>query len=275
MKKAAKKLTKKAVKKTSKRTENIVLKAGLSFGSVVDSVSRLHTEFLRQATHAVNVSLTLRNWLIGAYIHEYELRGADRAKYGENPVPELADALTKRGIPGCDQRELYRHRQFFRLYPQILGALTPKLQVHGMAGFMKDRIFQSLLGKLQLLDNKQVTQNSILGSLTPELTEDDDIPHHSGDEILEKLSYTHIAQLVGIDDPYKRVFYEMECLRGGWSVRELKRQISTLYFERTALSTNKAKLREIVKALPAFRVGGWISSSRRCCKLPILFKCRT
>ena len=131
MKKAAKKLTKKAVKKTSKRTENIVPKAGLSFGSVVDSVSRLHTEFLRQATHAVNVSLTLRNWLIGAYIHEYELRGADRAKYGENPVPELADALTKRGIPGCDQRELYRHRQFFRLYPQILGALTPKLQVHG------------------------------------------------------------------------------------------------------------------------------------------------
>ena len=84
MKKVAKKPTKKAVKKASKRTGNIVPQASLSFGSVVDSVSRLHTEFLRQATHAVNVSLTLRNWLIGAYIHEYELRGADRAKYGEN-----------------------------------------------------------------------------------------------------------------------------------------------------------------------------------------------
>ncbi|MCL2306612.1 MAG: DUF1016 N-terminal domain-containing protein [Planctomycetaceae bacterium] len=55
---------------------------------------------------------------------------------------------------------------------------------------------------------------------------------------MEKLSYTHIVQLLAIDDPYKRVFYEMECLRGGWSVRELKRQINTQYFERTALSTN-------------------------------------
>ena len=60
-----------------------VVKAGLSFENIVDSVSRLHTEFLRQTTKAVNVNLTLRNWLIGAYIHEYELRGADRAKYGD------------------------------------------------------------------------------------------------------------------------------------------------------------------------------------------------
>jgi len=109
----------------------------------------------------------------------------------------------------------------------------------------------SLTPQLQLLGINQVTQHSILGSLTPELVKTDaitnDIPRHSGNEILENLSYTHIAQLVGIDDPYKRAFYEMECLQGGWSVRELKRQISSLYFERTALSTNKKKLREIVK----------------------------
>ena len=77
--------------------------------------------------------------------------------------------------------------------------------------------------------------------------EDDDIPQHSGQEILEKLSYSHISLLVGIDNPYRRVFYEMECMKGNWSVRELKRQIGSLYFERTALSTIKAKLREIVK----------------------------
>ena len=216
-----KKTTKKIVKKVSKRAE-----PKLSFGNVVASVSRLHSEFLRQATRAVNVHLTLRNWLIGAYIHEYELRGADRAKYGENILPELAAVLTKKDVPGCDARELYRYLRFFRLYPQILGALTPKLQILGI---------------------KQVTKNSILGSLTPKLAKADDIPRHSGNEILEKLSYTHIAQLVGIDDPYKRVFYETECMKGNWSVRELKRQIGSLYFERTALSTNKKKLRDIVK----------------------------
>jgi predicted nuclease of restriction endonuclease-like (RecB) superfamily len=102
---------------------------------------------------------------------------------------------------------------------------------------------------LQSLDIEKVTQHSILESLTPKVgkTTKDDILRHSGDEILGNLSYTHIAQLVGIDDPYRRVFYEMECMRGNWSVRELKRQISTMYFERSALSTNKEKLREIVQ----------------------------
>ena len=222
-KKTVKKATKKGVTKTSRQ---------LSFENVVVSVSRLHSEFLRQTTKAVNVNLTLRNWLIGAYIHEYELRGADRAKYGENPVPELAKTLTAKGIPGCNQSSLYSHLNFYRFYPQIFQSVIGKLQVYGMEGIMEDRIFQSVIGK----SGKQL-----------KVIANDDIPRHSGQEILEKLSYTHIFQLLSIDDPYKRAFYEMECLRGGWSVRELKRQISTLYFERTALSTNKAKLREIVK----------------------------
>jgi predicted nuclease of restriction endonuclease-like (RecB) superfamily len=179
-----------------------------------------------------NNTSAIRNWLIGAYIHEYELHGADRAKYGENLVPELAKTLTAKGIPSCAPSSLYSYLTFYRFYPQILQSLTPKLQLYDMEGLMEDRIFQSVIGK---------SGNQL------QVITDDDIPRHSGQEILEKLSYTHIFQLLSVDDPYKRVFYEMECLRGGWSVRELKRQISTLYFERTALSTNKAKLREIVK----------------------------
>ena len=226
-------MMKKSSKKKVEATKaTMVANAGLSFENIVDSVSKLHTEFQRQTAKAVNVNLTSRNWLIGAYIHEYELRGADRAKYGDGLLPALASMLNQKCVPGCDARELYRHLRFFRFYPQILGTLTPKLQFLGI---------------------EQVTQNSILGSLTPEsgktvaTSTDDDIPRHSGDEILEKLSYSHIAQLVGIDDPYRRVFYERECMQGNWSVRELKRQIGSLNFERTGLSTNKEKLREIVK----------------------------
>ena len=215
---------------TKKNTKTV--KVDLSFESVVDSVSRLHTEFQRQATKAVNVSLTLRNWLIGAYVHEYELRGADRAEYGENLLKELSKILTKRKIPGCDFTNLYKCLRFFRLYPQILESVKLKLQSIGI---------------------EQVTQNVILGSLTSEsrkkreTSRDEDIPRHSGNEILEKLSYTHIVQLVSIDDPYRRAFYERECMKGNWSIRELRRQISSLYFERTGLSTDKAKLREIVR----------------------------
>ena len=261
-----KKAVKKAAKKMAKAT-GMAKSTGLSFENVIDSVSRLHTDLQRQATKAVNVSLTLRNWLIGAHIHEYELRGADRAKYGENLLTALAGTLTKKGVPGCDPRELYRHLRFFRFYPQILGSLTPKLQLLGINQVTQNAILGALNLKLQLLDNRQVATNQILGSVTPKLqildnkqvapnpksgrkravSTDDDIPWHSGNEILEKLSYTHISQLVGIDDPDRRAFYEMECMKGNWSVRELKRQIGSLYFERTALSTNKAKLRKIVK----------------------------
>ena len=212
---------KKIVKKASQQAGQ-----KLSFANVVASVSHLHTEFLQQATRAVNVSLTLRNWLIGAYIHEYELHGADQAKYGDNVLPALANTLTKKGVPGCDYSSLYKYLRFYRFYPQILEAVSPKLQLLGING---------------------VTQNLILETASPKLTEADDIPRHSGQDILEKLSYSHILLLVGIDDPYKRAFYEMECMQGNWSVRELKRQIGSLYFERTALSTNKTKLKKIVE----------------------------
>ena len=54
--------------------------------------------------------------------------------------------------------------------------------------------------------------------------------------------------MLKIEDSTKRSFYEMECIRGGWSVRELKRQIGSLYYERTGLSLNKKKLAELTQA---------------------------
>ena len=55
----------------------------LTFGSLIDSIQQVHGEMAAQASKAVNISLTLRNWLIGCYVAEYELRGADRAEYGQ------------------------------------------------------------------------------------------------------------------------------------------------------------------------------------------------
>ena len=249
-KKAAKKAGKKVVKQTRERKTAKSVIAGLSFKGVVDSVARLHTDFVQQTAKAVNASLTLRNWLIGAYIHEYELRGADRAKYGENILTELASSLTKQGVPGCAPTNLYTHLRFYREYPQIFQTLSGKLQRLGINRVMEKQIFQTLSEKLRLVENKGIKTKRILETESPKLQKNspsDDIPRHTGQEILEKLSYSHLLLLLGIDDSYQRAFYEMECMRGNWSVRELKRQISSLHFERTALSTNRKKLREIVK----------------------------
>ena len=59
--------------------------------------------------------------------------------------------------------------------------------------------------------------------------------------LLNSLSYSHFELLIDIDEPFKRTFYEIESMRGNWSVRELKRQIGSLYYERSGLSENKGK----------------------------------
>jgi len=72
---------------------------------------------------AVNVSLTVRNWLIGFYIVEFELNGDDRAKYGENLFPELAEKF--KHVKGIDKRSLYRFKDFYKLYPHLQSEITP------------------------------------------------------------------------------------------------------------------------------------------------------
>jgi len=66
--------------------------------------------------------------------------------------------------------------------------------------------------------------------------------------LADRLSYTHLELLAALADPLKRAFYEVECIRGNWSVRALKRQIATLYFERSGLSRNKEKLAALAHA---------------------------
>jgi predicted nuclease of restriction endonuclease-like (RecB) superfamily len=83
------------------------------------------------------------------------------------------------------------------------------------------------------------------GSLT---TVSDNLKNRvSGKLIITKLSYTHLEQLIRIADDLKRTFYEIECIKGTWSVRELKRQISSLYYERSGLSAKPEKLSELVQ----------------------------
>lgn len=70
-------------------------------------------------------------------------------------------------------------------------------------------------------------------------------PLASTSTLLTKLSFSHIVELIAIDESAKRSFYEFECIRGNWSVRELKRQIGSLYYERSGLSLDKKKLADL------------------------------
>ncbi len=195
-----------------------VKKSDLTFHGLVSSIKSVHQQCFAQATKAFNVNLTIRNWTIGYYIEEYERVGVDRARYGERLMESLAETLTKQGLSRCDRRELYRYRHFFLIYPQIVESVTPQL-----AG--QNKLIVNVLKKVE--------------SVTPKLL-------LSGKKLIESLSFTHLAELIEIEDSWKRAFYEHESIRGNWSVRELKRQIATLCFERSGLSKNKKKLAELI-----------------------------
>jgi len=190
----------------------------LTFDCLVKSICLINERMSIQAAKAVNTSLTLRNWLIGRYISEFELHGEDRAGYGDSLFKELAGRLAQHSVSGCGFRQLYNYRTFYRIYPQISRTVSTK---------SKGIFFTSLNRGLKLR-----TASTKL-AIAPE-------------KLVDNLSYSHFELLFEIDDPLRRIFYEYECICGNWSVRELKRQVATLYYERLGLSKDKRKLAALI-----------------------------
>jgi predicted nuclease of restriction endonuclease-like (RecB) superfamily len=190
------------------------------FDSLVTAIVHLHQQTQDYAAKAVNVALTLRNWLIGYRIVEFEQQGNDRAAYGQRLMPALAERLAAAGLKRVDVRELRRFRLLYEVYPQIRESVTPEL----LASLGAEDLQQSL-------EALPVPKRE---SVAPQL--------------LQRLSFTHLNELIQLPDSTQRCFYEIECIRGNWSVRELRRQIASLYYERSGLSKDKAKLSAMAHA---------------------------
>jgi len=213
-----------------------------SFNSLVSGIQQLHQQLQQSAVNAVNQMLTIRNWLIGHHIVEFEQNGKDRAEYGDMLIESIAEEL--KHIKGIDKRSLFRFRQFYLYYPQIEEAIRGTV-IPELTDLQKRGTLTPILPDPEKVGTvtPQLPDSQKVGSATPQLKTGLFVP---GDKILSKLSYTHIEQLLGIDEPLKRTFYEIECIKGTWSVRELKRQINSLYFERSGLSKNPEKLAKLV-----------------------------
>ena len=204
----------------------------MNFESLVAVIEQTHQHFQQQAFKAVNVSLTIRNWLLGYYIADFELNGDDRANYGD----KLFDALAQRfkHVKGIDRRSLYRFKDFYNYYPQL------KSEIFSHTPILNESTSTSIVG----LSTPQLQNNLIVGLPTPQLEQPLAVP---AEKILYHLSYTHIEQLLTIEDALKRSFYEIAAIKGTWSVKELKRQINSLYFERSGMSLKPEVLSEITQ----------------------------
>ena len=107
----------------------------MNFDGLVQVIQQTHSSFAGQASKAVNISLTLRNWFIGHHIAEFELHGADRAGYGDGLLDALSRALRGRQVSNTGRRQPYGYLRFYRSYPQIVrtaSALLPGLLAPGL-----------------------------------------------------------------------------------------------------------------------------------------------
>ena len=193
--------------------------APMSYELLISSIAEVHARTQAGAAGAVNRYLTLRNWFIGAYIVEFEQNGEDRASYGQQLLPRLARDLKRRRIPGCSAEMLGRTRVFYRTYPQ--------LRERGSSPFATESgTFPAPTDRTEIPSPAVTESNTAL-------------PTPLDGQTLLRLSWSHLIELIRLEDPWKRAFYENECLRGSWSKRELQRQISSLLYERTGLSLDK------------------------------------
>ena len=199
---------KKPAAKKAKRTVR-AKPDNLSFKALVDAIRHVHAESTAVVNRTVNTTLTLRNWVIGAYIREFEQHGSDRAKYGESVIDRLADVLESKGVKDLSPRTLRQCRQFYSMYPQIWQTLSAKSE----PGLIDARIWQTVSAKSPFAlpasvvgtASQQSAELVIQESLTPKFGAPLPV-------LVSRLSFSHIAELLAIDQPLKRAFYEDHAL---------------------------------------------------------------
>ena len=167
-----------------------------SFDELARLIGTIHHDSYDSAVKAVNRIATVRNYVIGFYIVEYEQNGSDRAVYGSRLIKNLAEKINKKGL---NETLLKNCRRFYMLYPQVKAFLTGKSPMP--SDFSTDGAF-----------------------------------------VIGKLSFSHIVEIMTVDDKLARFFYETECIKCCWSVKELRRQISTNLYFRAGISKNPEKL---------------------------------
>ena len=176
-------------------------------GGIVELLDAAH----QAAARSVNALMTASYWEIGRRIVEAEQQGKRRAGYGEQLMERLSTDLTAQFGRGFGVNNLENMRRFFLAYPvsEISQTLSGKLDNE-----LPDEKSQTVSGKLSLAELAQVFT----------------------------LPWSAYVRLLVVKDDHARQFYEAEALRGGWSVRQLDRQIGSQFYERTALSKNKAAM---------------------------------
>lgn len=181
------------------------------YDHVLTGVVDLLEQARRVSAHAVNSVITATYWEIGRRIVEFEQGGEERAEYGTQILQRMSTDLNARFGRGFGVINLRSMRRFFLAWPEVPIRQTLSVELESE---------KQKAGKREILQ--------ILSAKSPL-----PLPRFP-------LPWSHYVLLMKVEKPEARSFYETEALRGGWTVRQLDRQINTLFFERTLASRNKA-----------------------------------
>jgi predicted nuclease of restriction endonuclease-like (RecB) superfamily len=208
-----------------KPTANIVLAGQADYAGLLSRISALLEQGRRATVRTTNAILAATYWEIGRQLVDYEQGGQARAEYGEALLKRIARDLTVSHGRGFSERNLESMRKMYtgwEISQTPSGKWQARVKCLSVSSPSASEISQTLSAKLQPLITTQLPLDSSASLL-------DAFP----------LPWSHYVRLMAVRDDFARWFYQDEAVRGGWSVRQLDRQISTQFYERTAASRNK------------------------------------
>ena len=223
------------------KTGKTIQSKAADYDSVFFSVVELLDAARRASARVVNSLMTATYWEIGRRIVENEQAGQKRAEYGEELVRRLALDLTKQYGRGFGFSQLKMMRQFYQTFPDAHTAkpLLPQSTAE------KSGIGQSVIGQSGSPESSLATiGRSVIGQSSGRSSEkfSSALEHLGRIARAFPLPWTHYVRLLRVRNAFAREFYTREAFAGGWSVRQLDRQINSQFYERTALSKNKTSM---------------------------------
>jgi predicted nuclease of restriction endonuclease-like (RecB) superfamily len=235
----------------------ISLAPSAEYGGLIGGIAELLEIARRTAARTVNALMTATYWEIGRRIVEFEQGGEKRAEYGEGLLARLADDLTARFGRGFSRQNLQRFRLFYLSQPaeKICSTLSSKL-----TGGIGSTPSNDLATIVQTFSAKsKVAEIRPTPSGISQAPSGKSSPFALSDVARAfPLPWSHYVLLISRTRSTEAfAFYQTEALRGGWSVRQLDRQIASQFYERTAASRNK---KAMLRKGAAARAGDSISA---------------
>lgn len=203
----------------------------IDYDSILGDISNVIDAARKSAARSVNYIMTAAYWLTGRRIVESEQKGERRAAYGEKLLKRLSVDLGKRFGRGFGVDNLQRFRVFYLVYPPERIYATASRKLPDEVRIVK----YATLSRISQAQSTDKPDGSILQTMPAESA-------LSSIAASFPLPWSAYVRLLSVKNENARRFYETEVLRGGWSVRQLDRQINSQFYERTALSRNKAAM---------------------------------